>query len=257
MESSKCCVIGCHPSHTQRQNIAYPLNFMNDCIGIGHAIPVLHCRMARLANHRVYFSLDFRCKKNIFLSVQKKKQALNSVWNLVFSKKHKAISMKHMRFANTHILYMPTPLVSLSWREYSDLLFRISLKEKKKIPLLHLGLFVKINKCNLYITVEYNSHSWWIPILEVNYKLQRRFLCKSKTIASEEHEWLRLRRPANCDISIKKVLGALRTITKLNCSLVSQVDNQRVRTPTPVIAMEYSRWSGFIMSRYHERVHGF
>lgn len=59
VEASQGCVIGGHPGHSQRHNVAHSQHLAQHCAGVGHVLLVLHGGLAALANHSINFKLHF------------------------------------------------------------------------------------------------------------------------------------------------------------------------------------------------------
>ena len=57
VESIKLGVNCNFPGRIQRDDVAHPLDLMDDSIGVGHGVSVSQAGMLRLANHSVNFSL--------------------------------------------------------------------------------------------------------------------------------------------------------------------------------------------------------
>lgn len=59
VEASQGCVIGGHPGHSQRHNVAHSQHLAQHCTGVGHVLLVLHGGLVALANHSINFKLHF------------------------------------------------------------------------------------------------------------------------------------------------------------------------------------------------------
>lgn len=67
-ETSQDCVLHRLSRHIERDDVAFPLHFMDDGIGVGHVVPVLQGRLPGLPNDSIDLGLHTGCLERAAIS---------------------------------------------------------------------------------------------------------------------------------------------------------------------------------------------